>query len=166
MNEKLYQLSGVLAIVLLALAYLALRSWRGRVAGQQKLVGELASPFTFSEPTEFEAFYVATTVASEPLNRVAAAGLAHRGNAIVFTGKEGLGILRQGEQDLWLPAERILSISTVSATIDKAVESNGLVCITWQATNGDLETQLRMQSSADQRAFLDLTNKLFSRKGN
>lgn len=153
MQDKLVEVTTVFAIVISALAYLAIRAWRGRVIGHSKLVGSLPASFEIARPDVFDGHYVATTPEAKPLERLVGAGLAHRGRAVVRIGDEGIEIQRVGEATLYIPAGKVRGVTAESAAIDRAVEPGGLTAIRWANNGVELETYLRMESVTAHRAI-------------
>ena len=134
------------ASLFILLVAVAVRAWRSRVANQQT---------SFDEPLEAleyfgqlvasaKAFYVATTFAANPLERIGAYGLGARGFAQVFVFSEGLLVVRNGERPLAIDKSAIESVSLSQVAIDKAVESGGLVQIDWLQNGVELSTHLRI----------------------
>lgn len=145
------------AIIFISLFVLAVRAWRSRILSQQS---------SFSEPLEAleyfgrllisaKAFYVATTYAENVLERIAAYGLGARGNAQVFVFTEGLLVVRDGERSLAIDKANILSVDFGQVAIDKVVETDGLVQITWLQEETKLITHLRVKE-------IELRNKIYS----
>lgn len=163
MPDKLLELTAVFAIVFVAVAYLAVRAWRGRVIAHSKLIGELPPEIDLGLADSFEGFYVATTPAGKPLERLVGSGLAHRGRVTVRVSSAGLSLERIGESTINIPRVQIVEVTAQSAAIDRAVESNGLTAIRWSNNGHEFETFLRMQSADAHRAiastFLNLSSK-------
>ena len=145
------------ALIFISLFFLAGRAWRTRISSQQA---------SFSEPLEAleyfgqllisaKAFYVATTYAENVLERIAAYGLGARGNAQVFVFAEGLLVVRDGERSLAIDKANILLVDFGQVAIDKVVETDGLVQITWRQEETKLITHLRVKEIA-------LRNKIYS----
>lgn len=145
------------AIIFISLFVLAVRAWRTRISSQQA---------SFSEPLEAleyfgqllmsaKAFYVATTYSENVLERIAAYGLGARGNAQVFVFTEGLLVVRDGERSLAVDKANILSVDFGQVAIDKVVETDGLVQITWLQEDTKLITHLRVKE-------IELRNKIYS----
>ena len=147
------ELIGALAISLVAvvavLAYLANRSAR---KAQEHVLIEPETPT--SEPSGIECFYVATVFADAPLNRVWAYGLGGRGKCQVLIDGGGIKIFRQGERDLSIPQRQLVGLTSASATIDKAVEKDGLLVIRWSLGETELGTHLRIVSKAQRTFFI------------
>ena len=128
--------------VLVLLAFLA---WRRRIARQESL---LRKPMELQRPIAgSNCFYVATTFADRPLDRVIAHGLAHRGHASLYVDEAGLQIQRTGEMGLIIPRKDLVTVSTGSAVIDRAVEKDGLVVVRWRLGSTELETHFRFVDS-------------------
>lgn len=138
------------AAVFLLLLSLAIRAWRSRIANQQASFNEPLEALEYFGQVlvEAKAFYVATTYAANALERIAAYGLSARGNAQVLVFSEGVLIVRVGERSLALDKAQIVSVGYGQVAIDKAVESDGLLQITWMQDNSSLTTHLRVKESA------------------
>jgi len=76
-------------------------------------------------------FYVATTEHAQPLERLAIRGLSFRGRAHVTVADSGIAIGVSGEPDVFIPADVIDSVATANVTIDRVVEPDGLVRLSW-----------------------------------
>jgi hypothetical protein len=123
------------------LGLLAFISWRRRISKQEVL---LPSPFEVPDSSVgFKCFYVATTFANRPLERVIAHGLAHRGVAYLLITDSGLEVSRTGEIGFLVPRADLIQVGSVSAVIDRAVESDGLVVIKWKLGSEELESHFR-----------------------
>jgi hypothetical protein len=128
----------VSAAVFLLLLSLAIRAWRSRIAIEY--FGQVL--------VEAKAFYVATTYAVNVLERIAAYGLGARGKAQVLVFSEGVLIVRVGERSLALDRAQIVAVGYGQVAIDKAVESDGLIQITWMQDSSSLTTHLRVKEPA------------------
>jgi hypothetical protein len=133
---------GLIALgIFTLLGLFAFWSWVSTIRKQEALIQE---PILLEgEASGESAFYVATTFAGRPLDRVVAHGLAHRGKAQVQVSGAGVAIYRTGEKCFLIPSERVLSLNQTSAVIDKAVEKDGLVSIHWNLGSTAVETHLR-----------------------
>lgn len=164
MSDKILELTTVAVVVLVALAYLAVRAWRGRVIAHDKLIGDLPDAFNLGQADSFDGFYVATTLADKPLERLIGAGLAHRGRASVRVSAAGIVIDRTGEATIFIPGAQILAVSAQSAVIDRAVEANGLTALRWSNNGNEFETFLRMTSADAHRAIASEFSKQSSKE--
>lgn len=133
---------GLIGLALFALlALLALLAWRRRISAQELL---LPKPFVLeTSDAGNKCFYVATTFAARPLDRVIAHGLAYRGHAALSLSQQGLQVERVGELGFTIPASNVIGVSTGSAVIDRVVEKEGLVVIKWRLGSTELESHFR-----------------------
>lgn len=118
-----------LMVVLLALMVLGWRNRRRRQAflpAPRRLEAPLVNPRFTSD-----VFYVATTAAGEPLERIAVGGLGFRARASIATSDEGVALTIPGQAPVWIPAGEIAGIDRATWTIDRVVEPDGLVLIAW-----------------------------------
>jgi hypothetical protein len=122
----------LVAVVIVGLAgWLMWRSWRRRTT-RDETMSAYPLPATHGEPLlETEVLYVATTPVGEPLERLAVQGLAFRGTAHLEVLPEGVVLRIAGEPANFLPADRISAAGEASYAIDRAVEPEGLVAISW-----------------------------------
>jgi hypothetical protein len=60
-----------------------------------------------------------------------------------------MGIERLGEESFVINKDALLEVSRESATIDRAVETGGLLSITWNLGGTAVATQLRLDRDAD-----------------
>jgi hypothetical protein len=140
---------GVLVAVLIVavVAWLMLRSWRRRTVRDETL-SSYPVPVSLGAPVfETEVLYVATTPASEPLERLAVAGLAFRGSARIEVLAEGVILRIAGESTTFIPADRLVGAGLASYAIDRGVEPEGLVALTWIPLEREpAETEPRVDS--------------------
>ena len=152
-----YQVGLIGLAFFMVMVLLAYSSWRRRVSKQQVA---LQKPIVVSGSTAgLRCFYVATTFAGRPLERVVAHGLAHRGEAFLSITPSGLEISRTGEVSFLIPKLDLIEVGKVSAVIDRAVEENGLISIKWKLGSEELESQFRfVDASLRTRSLSDLSN--------
>lgn len=153
MEQQLTQLTGALLVAVAAFAYLALRAWRNHALEQARVLGDLPPEIAHTEAQTSEGFYVATTIADEPLNRLKAKGLGMRGRAQIEYSKDGVSVWRVGEDALHIPISAVLTVDQATAVIDRAVEAGGLSRISWLSNNSGLDTYLRFANGSEQRKF-------------
>jgi hypothetical protein len=141
----------------LVLVGLALRAWRQRAARQST---EFSAPLEaldyFGELlVQAKALYVATTRADNHLERINAYGLGSRGFCQVMIFTEGVLIVRNGERPLAIDRACLAAVDLTQVAIDKAVESEGLVSVSWNQDGVSLATQLRIVDAAARSATTD-----------
>lgn len=139
----------VIAVIVLAL-FGMIAGWRGRRARQATLPHPLAVPSELgAELFHADVLYVATTLAGEPLNRVAVQGLGFRARASVTVTETGVILALDGEPDAFIPREHLRSIERATFTIDRVVESGGLVAIAWTLGDTEVDSYLRAAEALD-----------------
>lgn len=137
------ELIGTIAILLVFLVV-----WRVYVSVQKRKKqqqSQLQKPRPSAGGVELgDVFYASTVFGDSQLNRVWAHGLGGRGKAKLFIDPAGISLERTGEPSVLIPKEDLLAMSRVSATIDKGVEKNGLLALTWKLGETVLVTNLRV----------------------
>jgi hypothetical protein len=144
---------GLLGLAIFAiLAAFALLAWKKRVRSQESV---LQHPEVIpANPNGHGAFYVATTFANRPLDRVIAFGLAHRGRCTLSSNSKGIQVSRVGEVSFEIPRSGFLGVAANSAVIDRAVENNGLISLRWRLGQHELESHFRFVSGKVQSEAL------------
>ena len=126
-------------VIVAAAAWLMLRSWKRRTKRDATLSAYPLPTTHAAALLEIEVLYVATTPTGRPLERLAVDGLAFRGAAHVEVVPEGLVLRVAGEPASFVPAGSLVSAGTATYVIDRGVEPEGLVAITWIARISDPE---------------------------
>jgi hypothetical protein len=139
---------GIVALVFLGLAL----GWRARQRRQAGLPALATPPATLS-PATFtdDVFYVATTRADAPTDRVAVRGLGFRARAAVTVAPEGLVLSIAGQPDAFIPKSAVVGVGLATWTIDRVVGKDGLVFVRWTLGHTEVDTNLR---SADPDALV------------
>lgn len=133
--DKAIMATVVIALIALAISGMII-AWRKRVNRDKRF--SLVIPGTqvtshADSPLEFSGLYVATTLATNPLQRVTLPGLAFRADAHLLVSASGITIAPRGEKPSFIPGAQIIQIHQSQVTIDKAVEKDGLTAISWTA---------------------------------
>jgi hypothetical protein len=130
----------VLALILVAM-YLG---WRSRKRRQGDITVPEAAPVGLSPAFhESDALHAATTIADTPLERVTVGPLAFRARATVSVHDDGVLLELRGEDPVFVPAADIVSVERATWTIDKGVETGGLICLRWRLSDTEVDTYLR-----------------------
>lgn len=150
---------GAVAIMIAAavaiLAALAL-GWRLRTRRDRGLRAPFGEPPVGAVAAHwFPALYVATTRHDEPLERLAIKGLAFRAKAELIVADSGLVIDLAGQPRIHVPAERIASVGQSTVAIDRVVEKDGLVRVTWRIDDATLVDSYFRPQDASARALAD-----------
>lgn len=160
-------LMAILAIALvIVLAGLAWQGWRSRKARQEATFESPNEALEFfgQELANATGFYVATSAASDFLERINAYGLGPRGVAQIIVFSEGLLILRQGERPLAIDKAQMSKVMTTQYVIDRAVEAEGIISIAWTQNSVNLATHLRVVSEESRLNIINALNSICSRE--
>lgn len=142
---ELYQVGLAFILLLISVFIWAGVSWSKRSKTQD---AELTAPlFIEFDNRGSSGFYVATTFAGRPLDRVSAHGLGFAGKANIDVSDKGLSISRVGEKSFLIGKESLLDLSRTSGVIDKVVEKDGLLSLRWKLGTKELESHFRFASS-------------------
>ncbi len=134
----------VIVLAVLALALVAARAgWLSRVKKYSGLPSLTDHVLVGVVSEEFGLFYVSTTEADSPLERVAVSPLAFRGMARVVVREDGVEISLPGEATASIRAADIGGVGVATWTIDKSVEEDGLIFLRWQWGNKLVESYFR-----------------------
>jgi hypothetical protein len=142
----------ILGVVLLVFASLAL-GWRARQRRQAALPAIEAPPTTLGAALAVDdGFYVATTRADAPTDRIAVRGLGFRARAGIAVHPEGVLLSIAGQPDAFIPASGIVGVGRATWTIDRVVGTDGLVFVRWNLGGTEVYTNLRV---AEPEALVD-----------
>jgi hypothetical protein len=137
----------LLVAVVVVLIYLSNRSIR---RSQESLLPIPKPALEIEHP--IAGFYVSTVFSRSALTKVWAHGLGSRGKALLAVTPEGVSIQRQGEVGFLIPAAELQALGRASATIDKAVEKDGLTVLVWQLGE-EVATHLRIVDPKKRKDF-------------
>lgn len=142
-------LAVMIGIAVVVLGLLAWSWWRRtrRDAGMAAPVGE--APADAATLAVHEALYVATTRHGEPLERLAIRGLGFRSRADLTVTSAGVALDLTGQPRLFLPTSRIVDVAQATVAIDRVVERDGLVRLSWRHdADTVVDTYLRPQDAS------------------
>lgn len=134
----------ILGIVVLVFVGLGL-GWRARRRRQAALPALDAPPATLGASLAVaDGFYVATTRADAPTDRIAVRGLGFRARAGIAVHSEGVVLSIAGQSDAFIPTAVIVGVGRATWTIDRVVGADGLVFIRWNLGDTEVDTNLRV----------------------
>lgn len=133
----------MIALGILALALMAWSIVSRRRRGDALRVFPTAEVVTGDVIVSFAVLHVATTIHNTPLDRVWTSPLAYRAKSTLRIHSDGLSLLLTGEGDVGIPAVAIVSVSRATWTIDKAVDPEGLIVVSWRHDGGTYDSYLR-----------------------
>jgi hypothetical protein len=150
---------GLLAIVLVGMWF----AWRARVKRDSAVTAGEPLPAAGIHPIiHTHVLYVATTRADQPLERLAIRGLAFRARAELTVATEGAVLSVPGQEPIFLPADSIRSTRPATWTIDRVVESDGLIAIGWRNGETDADSYVRVIDPTKHTSVLDALASLSS----
>jgi len=152
--DRSISVSIVIAILALALFGMFL-GWRARRRRQSALPRPAGLPAAVGDAlVSADGFYVATTVAGEPLNRIAVSGLGFRARAGIGVVPEGVVLAIAGQPDAFIPLADLRAVERATWTIDRVVETGGLIRVTWVLGGSEVDSYLRLPESEDPAAVI------------
>lgn len=148
----------LLVIVLVAVALLGVLAWAWwrrsrRDAALVAPVGE--APADAAVRSIFPTLYVATTRHGEPLERLAIRGLGFRSRSDVTVTDAGVALDLTGQPRIWIGVPRIVEVAQATVTIDRVVERDGLVRLSWRLDDGTVVDSYLRPQDASARALAD-----------
>jgi hypothetical protein len=141
------------AVVLLGLLVWAWRRRARRDAGLGAPVGEL--PAGAVVRAVFPALYVATTRHGQPLERLAIARLGFRSRADVTVTDAGIALDLTGQPRIFLSIDRIQDVAQATVAIDRVVERDGLVRLSWRLDDTTVVDSYLRPQDASARSLAD-----------
>lgn len=139
----------IVGIILLAIVGMYL-GWRALVRKSAAFEAPAPVPDTVGEQLAVAGgLYVATTLAGKPLERVAAHGLGFRARATVMVSRAGITVELTGRAEFFIARAALLEIATATWAIDKAVEPEGLVVVTWKLGDTQVDSYFRIDGGSE-----------------
>ncbi|MCU1507228.1 MAG: hypothetical protein JWP05_2197 [Microbacteriaceae bacterium] len=148
------------SVILLLLLGMVL-GWRSRKRRQVSVPRPHKVPSDIgAEILSIDLFYVSTTVAGEPLNRIAVSGLGFRARAYITVADNGIVLSIAGEPDSFIPAADLRGVRRATWTIDRVVENGGLVVLSWMLGDQLVDSYLRAPDPATTPALVAAVERL------
>ncbi|WP_460773862.1 PH-like domain-containing protein [Microbacterium sp. GXF7504] len=148
---------GALVLMLvLAVALVGLMAWgwwrrSRRDAGLTAPVGDI--PAGAKVLAAFPGLYVATTVHDVALERLAVKGLGFRSRVTVTVTDAGVALDLQGEERVFVPADRLTGVDQATVAIDRVVERDGLTRLSWRIADDTVVDSFFRPQDASARAL-------------
>ncbi|WP_040164399.1 PH-like domain-containing protein [Microbacterium gorillae] len=135
---------GVAALILV----LMLWGWRRRIRRDAGLTAPTA-PIAGASRAIANGLYVATTAHDAPLERLAVKGMAYRAKVGVDVLDGGVRLTMPGSPIVSIPAAALVGVDRATVAIDRVVERDGLVRISWRiAPDTIVDSYLRLQQTS------------------
>jgi hypothetical protein len=144
---------GVALLVLLTM----LLAWRRRQRRDAAIVAPLGVPEHAEVASRHEVLYVSSTKHDQPLERLAISPLAYRARGELAVTDRGIALCLDGAPTVFLASSRLLTVDRATVTIDRVLESGGLVRIVWSADDATIvDSYLRLATGDPQNLVSDL----------
>ncbi len=145
----------IIVLVIAGVFALMLSGWASRRRRQAGLARPVAAPESLGAASlVVHGWYVATTRADEPLERIAVHGLGFRARATAAVHPEGLVLAVRGQQPLLIEPTALRGAGRATWAIDRVVERDGLVLIGWMLGQSPVDSYLRLPDPADAAALV------------
>ncbi|MDE0545551.1 hypothetical protein [Microbacterium sp. C7(2022)] len=140
----------VIAAVAVALIAVLAWAWIRRTRRDSGIAAPVAeAPDSAATIATYRALYVATTQHAAPLERLAISGLAFRSRGDVTITDAGLALDLTGAPRVFFDTGRIVDVAQATVAIDRVVERDGLVRLSWRTDGGTVvDTYLRPQDAS------------------
>jgi hypothetical protein len=162
--DKVIGGSIALALIVIAITLMAL-AWRARTKRASGIALWEEIP---GEPLEaVDVFYVATTQGGSSLERVALKGLTFRGFATLEIFPGGIQVRLTTGDSLNIPAHSLTAYEFAQVAIDKVVEKDGLIALSWTSApssqgTSELTTYVRLRDVGVREHLTGVLAKLVS----
>ena len=144
-----------IVVTLALIGVLAWAWWRRTKRDSAPLIAPAELPSSAQVLAAFETLYVATTKHEDPLERIAAPGMAFRDRATVTVTSAGVAIDLTGQPRMVLTPERIVDVGQSTVAIDRVVEPGGLTRLTWRTDLHTVVDSYFRPQDASARALAD-----------
>ncbi len=149
-------LPSLIIVLVIAVAFaLMLHGWRSRRRRQSGIAAPTSVPDTLGSSTlTVEGWYVATTRADEPLERIAVHGLGFRARVSASVYAEGIVLSVRGRSAFLISSSELRGAGRATWAIDRVVERDGLVLMGWVLGADPVDSYLRLPDPNDATAFI------------
>jgi len=145
----------IISLVILIIFGLMIYGWASRRRRQAGITAPTPVPTEIGSATlAADGWYVATTRADQPLERIAVHGLGFRAHVAVSVYAEGVVFAVRGIQPFWVTRAALRGAGRATWAIDRVVERDGLVLMGWLLGDEPVDTYLRLPDPADATALL------------
>jgi hypothetical protein len=143
-------LDALVVVVLVGLAFTGMWfGWRARRRRQADVPALAAPPADLGAIRRREdLFYVATTRADAPLDRIAVHGLGFRARTQLTVADGGVRLDIAGEHPAFIAAADLVGAGRATWTIDRAVSNAGLVFVRFRLGAAEVDAYVRPEDPA------------------
>ncbi len=148
---------GLIALLLLLMWW----GWRARAKRQAGYARPALVPTDLPRTTlTVKALYLSTTPADSALDRLVVPGLGFRADAVVSASAAGLVLKLRGEPEFFIAADNLVGIEAATLTIDRVVETDGLLRLRWMLGEDAVDSYFRLFDESDRHEFLTTVRRL------
>ncbi|MFJ4225122.1 hypothetical protein [Microbacterium sp. NPDC089695] len=155
--------------IMIALAVVVVLSmalaWRRRLRRDAGLAAPLGVPEHAEVIDRHEVLYVSTTRHDQPLERLTMSPLAYRARGEVAVTDRGLALCLDGAPTVFLASSRLVGVDRATVTIDRVVESGGLVRVAWNASDDTVVDSYLRLTDGDPKTFISALQQLVPASG-
>ncbi|MCU1526786.1 MAG: hypothetical protein JWP75_549 [Frondihabitans sp.] len=152
-------IGGAFILACIIVWFIMRSGWKRRGKRQAGIARPTLAPADLgAESANRDLFYVATSRAGDPLDRIVVRGLGFRGRAVVSVHPEGVVLDIAGTQPILIERANLREVGRATWTIDRVVEPDGLIQLGWRLGNDDVDTFLR--DSDDPRVLVEAIREL------
>lgn len=145
----------IISAVILGVFVLMLLGWRARKRRQADVARPVPAPASLAPASlVIDGWYVATTVADEPLERIAVHGLGFRARVTASVHPEGLVLAVRGQAPILIEPSAVRGAGRATWAIDRVVERDGLVLIGWMLGASPVDSYVRLPEPAEAAALV------------
>lgn len=143
----------IAVLVLLTMAF----AWRRRLRRDAGIAAPLGVPEHAEVARREEVLYVSTTKHDQPLERLTIAPLAYRARGELAVTDRGIALALDGASTVFIASSRLVAIGRATVTIDRVVESGGLIRISWTVDDATIvDSYVRPVTGDPQTLISDL----------
>jgi hypothetical protein len=152
-------IGGAFILACIIVWFIMRAGWKHRGRRQAGLAAPTPAPAELGpETANRDLFYVATSRAGDPLDRIVVRGLGFRGRAVVSVHPEGVVLDIAGTQPILIERDHLRDVGRATWTIDRVVEADGLIQLGWRL--GDLDVDTFLRDSDDPRILVEAIREL------
>ncbi|UGY94948.1 hypothetical protein [Streptomyces gobiensis] len=149
-------------LLFIALLYWLMREgwkWRGTLQGDLPELAAVPEDAGTPELT-LSGRYHGSTTAGQWLDRIVAHGLGTRSRAELTLTEQGLSVVRPGAVDFFVPVAALRGARLDKGIAGKVLTEGGLLVITWQHGERQLDSGFRADHPAEHTAWVEALNGL------
>lgn len=151
----------IIALVILGVFALMLHGWASRRRRQAGVARPTPAPESLGAASlVVDGWYVATTKADAPLDRIAVHGLGFRARVTAGVHPEGVVLAVRGQQPILIAPADLRGAGRATWTIDRVVERDGLVLVGWMLGDSPVDSYLRLPDPGEAAAFVSAVQAL------